>query len=150
MSRRRRLLLSSAAAAASLACLLTMTVRGGNGASPAATSTDPTQPNPKELMQRKLSASEDVLQGLVQGELPLVARAATELRDISRTDDWGQHRRDAVFSHFNIEFQRLSERLVQLAEQGNAEGAAWAHEQLTATCINCHRHVRDVKRLSEQ
>lgn len=142
----------ASAIAFSLAVLLAVAVRSsGEDLAPAGKNPGRLDVSLAELMQVKLTASQEVLEGLVQGDTRMVARAAGKLREIARTEDWATERKnDAVFGHFNVEFQRLSESLLQTAEQGNASGAAWISEQLTATCISCHNHVRDVKRLPER
>lgn len=94
------------------------------------------------LMRAKLAASQQTLEGLMYGDFDLIDRGARQLRDI---DEWHTMKRDAVYDHYSAEFHRLSEKLVRLAKEKNAEGALYTYQHLTSTCITCHEYVRDVK-----
>jgi cytochrome c556 len=94
------------------------------------------------LMRAKLAASQQTLEGLMYGDFDLIDRGARQLRDI---DEWHTVKRDAVYDHYSAEFHRLSEKLVRLAKEKNAEGALYAYQHLTTTCVTCHEYVRDVK-----
>lgn len=96
------------------------------------------------LMQRKLTGSQAVLAGLLKGDLNQVGTAAADLHEIARTPT-PDREDDAVYRHFNVEFQRLTEKLQRVAAGGNVDAATYVHGQLTSTCISCHQHVRDVK-----
>jgi len=94
------------------------------------------------LMRAKLAASQQTLEGLMYGDFDLIDRGARQLRDI---DEWHTGKRDAVYDHYSAEFHRLSEKLVHLAKEKNAEGALYTYHHLTSTCVTCHEYVRDVK-----
>lgn len=100
-----------------------------------------------KLMQRKLDSSQRILRGLVNGDMQDVRGGADVLSAVARSRSWAAREDDAVFAHFNVEFQRLAGKLGRMAEQRNLEGAAYVYNQLTSTCISCHDHVRDVKRV---
>lgn len=110
-------------------------------------STRAADPNREEkrdaiLMRAKLAASQQTLEGLMYGDFDLIDRGARQLRDI---DEWHTTKRDAVYDHYSAEFHRLSEKLVRLAKEKNAEGALYTYQHLTSTCVTCHEYVRDVK-----
>ena len=94
------------------------------------------------LMRAKLAASQQTLEGLMYGDFDLIDRGARQLRDI---DEWHTSKRDAVYDHYSAEFHRLSEKLMRLAKEKNAEGALYTYQHLTTTCITCHEYARDVK-----
>lgn len=98
------------------------------------------------LMKKKLDRSQQVLSGLLRGDMKEVQRGAAGLHAIARVPAVG-HEDDAVYNHFNVEFQRLTEKLQRVAGNGNDDAAAYVHGQITSTCISCHQHVRDVKPL---
>ncbi len=116
-----------------------------DGPGPVRTADDPVDVS--KLMQKKLGASQRALGGLVGGDLKAVGKEAATLEAIARNPDWAEHGEDAVFEHFNVEFQRLSAKLGRMAETKNLEGAAYVYNQLTSTCISCHEHVRDVRKV---
>ncbi|QDU38647.1 hypothetical protein Mal4_29770 [Maioricimonas rarisocia] len=98
-----------------------------------------------EIMAAKLTAAHRVLTGLVARDSAMIKGAGKDLVALCKTAAWRSVEEDPVYTHFSVEFQRLSERLVRLAEEENLDGAAYAYQGLTSTCISCHEHVRDVK-----
>jgi len=98
-----------------------------------------------QIMAAKLTAAHRVLTGLVARDADMIESAGTDLVALCKTAAWRKVEEDPVYTHFSVEFQRLSERLVRLAEADNLDGAAYAYQGLTSTCIACHEHVRDVK-----
>ena len=57
------------------------------------------------LMQAKLSSSKKVLEGLLRRDFDSIARAAREMKRISKATEWPRPR-DEVYEHFSAEFQR--------------------------------------------
>jgi hypothetical protein len=111
----------------------------------------PTQPTEvADLMHAKLSSSQLILMGLINRDMNTVHSAGEELVALAKSAAWMDATDDPVYSHFNAEFQRLSERIVRMAQNGNPDGAAYAYQGLTTTCITCHEHVRDVTRLTRE
>jgi hypothetical protein len=93
------------------------------------------------LMRAKLAAAQQTLEGIMYGDFELIERGARQLHDI---DEWRSAKRDAVYDHYSAEFRRLSEKLIRLANDKNAEGAFYTYQHLTSTCVTCHEYVRDV------
>lgn len=99
------------------------------------------------LMRAKLAASQQTLEGLMYGDFDLIGRGARQLHDI---EEWHSSKQDAVYEHYSAEFRRLSEKLIRLANEKNAEGAFFTYQHLTSTCITCHEYVRDVSQTPKQ
>ena len=98
----------------------------------------------KSLMHGKLKDGQTVLEGLLIRDFDQIRRGATSLRDKYLTaPKAGDDDDDKVYEHFHIEFMRLSQKLITMAEDENLEGAAFVHQNLTSTCIACHEHMRD-------
>jgi hypothetical protein len=97
------------------------------------------------MMQTKLTSSQRVLEGLLNRDFETIAKAANLLVQVAELPQPPREHpiEDRVYDHFRTEFQRLSQQLKSLAEQKNLEGAAYVHQNLTATCIACHSHRRD-------
>lgn len=97
------------------------------------------------LMQTKLKASSTVLDGLVNGDFAKIQRAAELLEKVAEASPrkYKNLEEMQVYEHFRDEFIRESGRLKQLAKDRNLEGAAYVHQNITATCISCHLHVRE-------
>lgn len=101
-----------------------------------------------DLMHAKLSGSQLILIGLISRDMNAVHEGGQELVRIARSATLMEATDDPVYAHFNTEFQRLSERVVRMSLSDNADGAAFAYQGLTSTCIACHEHVRDVSQIS--
>jgi len=99
------------------------------------------------LMRAKLAASQQTLEGLMSGDFDLVGRGARQLHDI---EDWHTAKQDAVYEHYSAEFRRLSEKLIRLANDKNADGVFFTYQHLTSTCVTCHEYVRDVAQADKQ
>ncbi len=85
-----------------------------------------TTPIPGEsivLMQAKLSSSKKVLEGLLRRDYDSIARAAREMKRISKATEWPRQR-DEVYEHFSVEFQRQCNQLESQADALNHEGAS--------------------------
>jgi hypothetical protein len=44
---------------------------------------------------------------------------------------------------YSAEFQRSTKALAEAAKKKNADGASLAYVQLTLTCVNCHKHIKN-------
>ena len=100
----------------------------------------------KPYMQAKMINTQQVLEGLLKRDFKRIEKAAETLKMTSLVAPKVESKdetEDKVFEHFQIEFMRLAARLEQLAADRNLEGAAFAYQNLTATCISCHDHIRD-------
>lgn len=107
--------------------------------------TEPELADQKDLMSEKLSYSQQILAGLVRGDFDTIADASDELNQLTHLPQWDRFLDDPVYSHFTVEFQRKAQRLATQARAKNLDGSAYSAQLLTATCIACHQHVRDVK-----
>jgi hypothetical protein len=105
----------------------------------------------QELMQRKLKASQRVLEGIALNNFDQIARNGEELILISKDAEWKVIKTPAYELHSN-EFRRNAGSLVQAAKDRNLDAAALAYVDLTLNCVKCHRYVREVRmtRLDER
>ena len=136
-------------------CLVAATCMAMMPVSPIPTTveTDPVPPfgdgmSKQDLMRAKLSSSSLALDGLVNGDFDTLRTASGQLLDIAEASPrrYENVREMAVYEHFRDEFVRLSQRLEQMSEDRNLEGAAYVHQNLTANCIACHQHMRAGRR----
>lgn len=97
------------------------------------------------MMQTKLSASQRVLEGFLNRDFEAVVSSADLLAQVAELPQPPREHpiEERVYDHFRTEFQRLAQQLKSLAQQDNLEGAAYVYQNLTATCIACHSHLRD-------
>lgn len=97
------------------------------------------------LMQGKLNASSEILDGLVNGDFRKIKHSADALQAIALTAprQYTDVEKLASGEHLRREFIRLAERLGKMADERNLEGAAYVNQNITATCISCHLKLRE-------
>jgi hypothetical protein len=98
----------------------------------------------RDLMQRKLKASQRVLEGIALNNFEQIAKNGEELILISKDAEWKVLKTPMYELHSN-EFRRNAEGLVRAAKDRNLDGAALAYVDLTLNCVKCHRYVREVR-----
>lgn len=99
------------------------------------------------LMHAKLTSSKKVLEGLLRRDFDTIARAAREMKRISKETAWPRPQ-DDVYSHFSTEFQRQCNQLESHANQLNHDAAQFTFLHMTTTCIQCHEYIRDSRRMA--
>jgi cytochrome c556 len=92
-------------------------------------------------MEKKLEYSQSLLRGLATGDFKAIAVGGRQLRTLSRVEGFVRNRNDDYRAHLNT-FQRVCDEIVRQAEKENLEGATLAFNQLTVSCVSCHRSLR--------
>ena len=105
---------------------------------------DPDKKVRNVLMQAKLKSAQKVLEGVAVGDFALIERNAEELVIISKKAEW-QILKTPDYVRFSEEFRRHADVLGEQAKKRNLDGAALAYVQITMDCVNCHKHVREVR-----
>jgi hypothetical protein len=97
-----------------------------------------------KLMKAKLEHSQKILQGIALNDFKMIQKNAEELVEISKTEEW-QHLKTATYQLHSNGFRRAASELVENAKEKNIDAAALSYVNLTLTCVNCHKHVREVR-----
>jgi hypothetical protein len=95
-------------------------------------------------MQKKLEYSERILAGLTSENFAEIDKAARSMNALGQMEKWVRAGSPGYRGHLRA-FQRANEQLIDMAEEQNLDGAAAAFVQLTLSCVNCHKIVRDGK-----
>jgi hypothetical protein len=103
----------------------------------------------KELMHKKLEASQKVLEGLATNDLDKVAKNAEELARIRKDVDF-RVIPTAEYDLWSDEFTRSVENIQKAAKDKNLEKAKLGYLSMTLSCFNCHTYVRDQKRVNTE
>ena len=101
------------------------------------------EPVLRRFMQRKLGATNLVLEGLVTENFSQIGKGAKELNDISHAEQW-RISNDVMYRQYSAEFQRKAAQLQKMAAEKNLDGSALAYFDCTMSCIECHKWVRAV------
>jgi hypothetical protein len=97
-----------------------------------------------DLMQRKLAASQKVLEGIALGDFDKIGKQADELIDVSKQTEW-RVLKTPQFELYSNDFRRVADNLAKNAKDKNLDAAALSYVELTLTCVKCHKHVRDTR-----
>ena len=100
------------------------------------------------FMRAKLASSQLVLEGLVTEQFDLIAKGASQMKQMSQAAEWPRSP-DKVYDHHSDEFRRLASQLERLAKSRNLEGASFTHMHMTSVCIRCHNYVRGSLRVAK-
>jgi hypothetical protein len=96
-------------------------------------------------MKVKLRSSQNILRGLTLGDFDLIEENARRMNNFGRLEKL-VHSRNAEYQTQLKFLEHANQELMRQAEKKNLDGATLAFVQLTTSCINCHRTIRDGKR----
>ncbi len=98
-------------------------------------------------MQKKMSYSEKILAGLSSGDFDAIEKNARAMGALNQMEKWVRGNVPEYTSEYRAQlkiFQNADEQLMRAAKKENLDAAALAYFQLTLSCINCHKIVRDI------
>lgn len=102
----------------------------------------------RKFMKPKLTASQHILEGLSLEDFSLIGENAKRLLRLSEAAEW-QVLPSPEYVRYSADFQRLTNDLVVAANDRDLDAATLAYVQLTINCVNCHKHVRDARRVAD-
>jgi hypothetical protein len=108
----------------------------------------PTEPgdekNPSFWMEKKLEYSQKVLVGLAKKDFEEIGKRARSLAALNQMERWVRSGVPEYRAQLQI-FQNANQQLIRAADHENLDGAAMAYVQLTLSCVNCHKVMRDTR-----
>lgn len=102
------------------------------------------EPKKPSIMQRKLQHAQKVLEGLALKDFKTIRKSADELLFLSKEEEW-KVLGTPEYDRYSNEFRRNTQSLIKSAKEENIDACALSYVQLTLTCVNCHKHVREVR-----
>lgn len=97
-------------------------------------------------MKLKLTASQKVLEGMTRADFKMVARHAQIMSDLGFLESWVRGKRSPEYQRQLQVFSHANQELLRQANKKNLEGMTLAFNQLTTSCAQCHREVRDLQK----
>ena len=98
------------------------------------------------IMDEKLGYSQQLLEAIIFEDFHAVEGIADELHLLSELSSW-----DVILSpeytRRSLEFQRVADRLAEVAADKNLDGLALGYVELTLQCFQCHRYMRETRRV---
>ncbi len=101
------------------------------------------------IMDDKLEYSQQLLEAIVFEDFQTAARIADELHLLSELSSWNVIR-SPEYTRRSLEFQRVANRLAEVAEERDSDGLALGYVELTLQCFACHRYMREARRVEKE
>lgn len=92
-------------------------------------------------MEQKLRLSKDLLTGLANGDFETIGKSAQIMRGLNRVEKFVRRGPEGYRDHLR-QFNMANQALVDAATEENLEAATLAFNQMTISCVNCHKHLR--------
>ena len=93
-------------------------------------------------MKKKLIHSQAILRGLAMGDFEDVQYNAGRLKLLNRVEGFVRRKNPDYRAHLNT-FSRVIAEIERQAQKKNIEGATLAFNQLTVSCVECHKTLRN-------
>ena len=92
-------------------------------------------------MEKKLEHSQAILRGLAMADFDSVAYNAQRLKLLNRVEGFVRRRNPEYRAQLHT-FSRVVAEIERQADKENIEGATLAFNQLTVSCVECHKSLR--------
>lgn len=106
---------------------------------------DAADPDTAAVMRTKLAASQKILGALVTADFAQVQTNASTLVTLSGQRGWAALQ-TPEYELFSTQFRLASEGLIKAAGARNMDASATAYNELTTSCVACHKYLRDPQR----
>lgn len=94
-------------------------------------------------MQKKLEYSEKILGGLAAADFEVIGKTARTMNALTHMEKWVRGTTPEYRTQLRF-FENANEQIIRAADKENLDGAVLAYVQLTLSCVNCHKVVRDL------
>jgi hypothetical protein len=95
-------------------------------------------------MKKKLEYSQNILAGIATADYEKIIVNGESMRNLSKIEGFIRGQTPGYRTQLHI-FQESADEIVRQAKKDNVDGAALAFTQLTISCVNCHKHLRETK-----
>jgi hypothetical protein len=97
---------------------------------------------PSGWMKLKLDYSQKILVGLAKADFDQIVQSADAMRSLTTIEGFVRGRVPGYATQLEI-FKDANTELIKQAKRDNVEGAALAFTQVTLSCVNCHKKLRE-------
>ena len=102
---------------------------------------DPKADDSSFWMKRKLDLSQKIFAALTQGDFETIDQSARTMAKLNTIEKFIRGRNPEYRAQLEI-FKFANEELIRQADKENIDGATLAFNQLTLSCVNCHKQIR--------
>ena len=108
----------------------------------------PADEKPTDWMKQKLEMSQNILAGLTKGDFESIEANALKMNVVNYLEkqvaaDQPQYKE---YMRQLTAFETANRDLLRQSAKKNIEGSTLAYVQLTLSCVQCHKIVRDAKK----
>ncbi|MDC0936224.1 hypothetical protein OAS39_08040 [Pirellulales bacterium] len=93
-------------------------------------------------MKVKLEKSQDIFASLAQGDFPSIIEDAESLKSLNSLEGFVRRKSRGYRAQLRT-FEFAVDEIQKQAKQENIEGVALGFQQLTLSCVNCHKQFRE-------
>ena len=97
---------------------------------------------PSYWMKKKMEYSEKILAGLAKADFEAIEKNAMSMNGLSQIENWVRANSPAYKSQLAT-FRSANKSLIRMAQDEDIDGATLAFMQLTQSCVQCHKLIRD-------
>jgi hypothetical protein len=97
---------------------------------------------PSFWMRKKLDYSQNILAGIATADFDKIVENAEAMQALSKIEGFVRGRTPGYRTQLQI-FEDSNQEILYQAKRDNVEGAALAFTQLTISCVNCHKQLRE-------
>lgn len=93
-------------------------------------------------MKHKLDATQKVLEGMTRGDYEQIEKNAQGMQLMGYLEEWARADLPEYKAQLRA-FDYASGEIIRAAKDKNLDGVTLAYTQLTISCVQCHKVVRD-------
>jgi len=95
-------------------------------------------------MQKKLEYSKNILNGIATADFDRIVENGEAMRRLSTIEGFIRRQTPGYRNQLQL-FEDAADEIVRQGKKDNVDGAALAFTQLTISCVNCHKQLRETK-----
>lgn len=100
---------------------------------------------PSFWMQKKMQYSEKILAGLAKADYAAIEKNAMSMNSLSQIEKWVRANTPEYKAQLAT-FRSANKSLIRMAQDEDIDGATLAFMQLTQSCVQCHKLIRDTSK----
>jgi hypothetical protein len=102
------------------------------------------QDEPSFWMKKKMEYSQNILAGLAKADFAAIEKNASSMNSLSQIENWARAN-TPEYKRELATFRSANKGLIRMAQDEDVDGATLAFMQLTQSCVQCHKLLRDSK-----
>ncbi|QDU26209.1 hypothetical protein ETAA8_12840 [Anatilimnocola aggregata] len=95
-------------------------------------------------MKKKLDFSRHILEGIASGDCDKIAQSAQTMRSLGKIEAFMRGRNPGYRGQLQA-FDMSLDEIIRQANKDNIEGVTLGFNQLTVSCVQCHKQMRESK-----